>query len=145
MRSLRPRRFPCESIGALSGFARSLRAAIVPPSVGEMAPKFTDARGRYQPRTPWPTYDSGYLFEDEGEIVPQINGKVRESKKMSILAPEEEINTGSGVRRTRKFKRLLSRLAHVIVVPKLVTCRSIKSLNGIGRVLRSFVRLKEMR
>ncbi len=39
----------------------------------------------------WPGYDEKFLVEDEVEMVLQVNGKVRERMKMSILASEEEI------------------------------------------------------
>ena len=38
----------------------------------------------------WPDYDERFLVEDEVEIVIQVNGKVRDRMKMSIVATEEE-------------------------------------------------------
>ncbi len=43
----------------------------------------------------WPVYDEQFLVEDEVEIVIQVNGKVRDRMKMSILATEEEIKTAA--------------------------------------------------
>ena len=43
----------------------------------------------------WPAYDETLLLEDELEIVIQINGKVRDRMKMSILANEEEMKTAA--------------------------------------------------
>jgi len=43
----------------------------------------------------WPAYDERLLLEDELEIVIQINGKVRDRMKMSILANEEEMKTAA--------------------------------------------------
>ena len=37
------------------------------------------------PEQRWPSYDERLLVEDEVEIVLQINGKVRDRMKMSIL------------------------------------------------------------
>ena len=43
----------------------------------------------------WPDYDERFLVEDEVEIVIQVNGKVRDRMKMSILAMEEEMKTAA--------------------------------------------------
>ena len=43
----------------------------------------------------WPDYDESLLIEDEVEIVVQINGKVRDRMKMSILASEEEMKVAA--------------------------------------------------
>jgi leucyl-tRNA synthetase len=43
----------------------------------------------------WPAYDERLLLEDELEIVIQINGKVRDRMKMSILATEKEMKTAA--------------------------------------------------
>jgi leucyl-tRNA synthetase len=43
----------------------------------------------------WPAYDERLLLEDQLEIVIQINGKVRDRMKMSILANEEEMKTAA--------------------------------------------------
>jgi leucyl-tRNA synthetase len=43
----------------------------------------------------WPSYDEKFLVEDEVEIVIQVNGKVRDRMKMSILSEEEEIKTAA--------------------------------------------------
>jgi leucyl-tRNA synthetase len=43
----------------------------------------------------WPEYDERFLVEDEVEMVIQVNGKVRDRMKMSILATEEEMKTAA--------------------------------------------------
>jgi leucyl-tRNA synthetase len=60
----------------------------------KLSTKFTDARGDITEQ-PWPTYDERLLVEDEVEVVLQINGKVRDRMKMSILATEEEMKTAA--------------------------------------------------
>ena len=66
----------------------------------------------------WPAYDERLLLEDEFEIVIQINGKVRDRMKMSILANEEEMKAAALA--NRRIQELTSgRTIHkVIVVPK---------------------------
>jgi leucyl-tRNA synthetase len=66
----------------------------------------------------WPAYDERLLLEDELEIVIQINGKVRERMKMSVLANEEEMKAAALA--NRRIQELTSgRTIHkVIVVPK---------------------------
>jgi leucyl-tRNA synthetase len=55
--------------------------------------KFKDAGDITEEK--WPAYDERLLVEDELEIVIQINGKVRDRMKMSILANEEEMKTAA--------------------------------------------------
>ena len=55
--------------------------------------KFQDAGDITEQK--WPAYDERLLLEDELEIVIQINGKVRDRMKMSILANEEEMKTAA--------------------------------------------------
>src|SRR2546428_8947246 len=43
----------------------------------------------------WPDYDERFLVEDEVEMVIQVNGKVRDRMKMSVLATEEEMRTAA--------------------------------------------------
>jgi leucyl-tRNA synthetase len=43
----------------------------------------------------WPDYDERFLVEDEVEMVIQVNGKVRDRMKMSVLATEEEMKTAA--------------------------------------------------
>jgi leucyl-tRNA synthetase len=56
--------------------------------------KFTDARGDIA-RQQWPGHDERFLVEDEVEIVVQINGKLRDRVKLSILATEEEMKAAA--------------------------------------------------
>jgi len=51
--------------------------------------KFRDNAGDITDQK-WPDYDERFLVEDEVEIVIQVNGKVRDRMKMSIVATEEE-------------------------------------------------------
>ena len=56
--------------------------------------KFTDARGDITEQ-PWPGYDERLLAEDEVEIVIQLNGKLRDRMKMSVLATDEDLKTAA--------------------------------------------------
>jgi leucyl-tRNA synthetase len=56
--------------------------------------KFKNAGGDITEQK-WPDYDESLLIEDEVEIVVQINGKVRDRMKMSILASEEEMKVAA--------------------------------------------------
>jgi len=78
--------------------------------------KFQDAGDISEQK--WPAYDERLLLEDELEIVIQINGKVRDRMKMSVLANEEEMKTAALA--NRRIQELTSgRTIHkVIVVPK---------------------------
>jgi leucyl-tRNA synthetase len=60
----------------------------------KLSAKFLDARGDITEQ-PWPIYDERLLVEDEVEVVLQINGKVRDRMKMSILATEEEMKAAA--------------------------------------------------
>ncbi len=79
--------------------------------------KFKDVRGDMAEQA-WPTYDERLLAEDEVEIVIQVNGKVRDRMKMSILATEEEIK--SAALENPRIRELTSgrTIRKVIVVPK---------------------------
>ena len=79
--------------------------------------KFKDVRGDITEQA-WPTYDERLLAEDEVEIVIQVNGKVRDRMKMSILATEEEIK--SAALENPRIRELTSgrTIRKVIVVPK---------------------------
>ena len=79
--------------------------------------KFDDARGGITER-PWPNYDEQLLVEDEVEIVLQVNGKVRDRMKMSILATEEE--TKSAALANERIRELIAgkTVRKVVVVPK---------------------------
>jgi leucyl-tRNA synthetase len=66
----------------------------------------------------WPSYDEQLLVEDEIEIVVQVNGKLRDRMKVSILATEEELKD-----RTLSNPKIQAGIAgktvrKVIVVPK---------------------------
>jgi leucyl-tRNA synthetase len=79
--------------------------------------KFTDARGDITEQ-PWPSYDERLLVGQEVEIVIQINGKLRDRIKMSIVATEEEMKAAAIA--TPKIQKLVSgkNIGKVVVVPK---------------------------
>jgi leucyl-tRNA synthetase len=56
--------------------------------------KFRDNAGEITGQK-WPDYDERFLVEDEVEMVIQVNGKVRDRMKMSILATEEQMKTAA--------------------------------------------------
>jgi leucyl-tRNA synthetase len=66
----------------------------------------------------WPSYDEKFLAEDEVEIVVQVNGKVRDRMKMSILAGEDEVKSAALV--NPKIKELIAgkTIVKIVVVPK---------------------------
>ena len=79
--------------------------------------KFTDAYGDITEQ-PWPDYDERLLAEDEVEIVIQINGKLRDRMKMSVLATEEDLRIAA-----LSTPKIQDRIAgktvrNVIVVPR---------------------------
>jgi leucyl-tRNA synthetase len=79
--------------------------------------KFTDARGDITEQS-WPAYDERLLVEDEVEIVFQINGKVRDRMKMSIVATDEEMKTAA-LSNPKIHERIAGKtVRNVIVVPK---------------------------
>ena len=67
---------------------------------------------------PWPVHDEKFLVEDEIEIVVQVNGKVRDRVKMSMLATEDEMKTAALA--LPKIQELLAGkpVRKVIVIPK---------------------------
>jgi len=66
----------------------------------------------------WPGYDQRFLVEDEVEIVIQVNGKVRDRIKMSILATEEEMKTAALANpKIQKFTAGKD-IRNMVVVPK---------------------------
>jgi leucyl-tRNA synthetase len=79
--------------------------------------KFKNARGDISEQK-WPAYDERLLVEDEVEIVVQINGKVRDRMKMSILASEEEMKAAA--LGNPRIQQLIGGKAvrKIIVVPK---------------------------
>jgi leucyl-tRNA synthetase len=78
---------------------------------------FADVRGDIT-RQRWPSYDERLLVEDEVEVVIQVNGKVRDRMKMSILATEEEMKTAALANpKIQKFTAGKT-VRNVVVVPK---------------------------
>jgi len=78
---------------------------------------FTDARGDITSHR-WPSYDERLLVEDEVEVVLQINGKVRDRMKMSILATDEQMKTAA-LSSPKIHERVAGKtVRNVIVVPK---------------------------
>ena len=79
--------------------------------------KFTDARDDITEQ-PWPSYDERLLVEQEVEIVIQINGKLRDRIRMSIVATEEEMKAAAIA--NPKIQKLVSgkNIGKVVVVPK---------------------------
>src|SRR6266550_4612664 len=86
-----PRRFRCRrcehSLCCSARFAPHLSSELWE----KLNTKFQDVGNITEEK--WPAYDERLLLEDELEIVIQINGKVRDRMKMSILATEEEMKT----------------------------------------------------
>ena len=56
--------------------------------------KFRDNAGEITDQE-WPDYDERFLVEDEVEMVIQVNGKVRDRMKVSILATEKDMQTAA--------------------------------------------------
>jgi leucyl-tRNA synthetase len=79
--------------------------------------KFTDARGDITEQS-WPAFDERLLVEDEVEIVLQINGKVRDRMKMSILATDEEVKTAALSNPRIQDRMAEKTVRKVVVVPK---------------------------
>ncbi len=79
--------------------------------------KFSDAPGDITEQR-WPTYDERLLVEDEIEIVIQINGKVRDRMKASILATEEELKIAALSNAKIQDRIAGKTVRNVIVVPK---------------------------
>jgi len=79
--------------------------------------RFSDASD-YITKQPWPAYNEQLLVEDEVEIVLQVNGKLRDRMKMSILATEEEMKTAA-LSNAKIQERIAGKtVRNVIVVPK---------------------------
>src|SRR5437870_2966114 len=79
--------------------------------------KFTDARGDITEQ-PWPGHDERLLAEDEVEIVIQINGKLRDRIKMSVLATDEDLKAAA-VSSPKIQDRIAGKTVRkVIVVPR---------------------------
>jgi leucyl-tRNA synthetase len=79
--------------------------------------KFRDAIGDIADQQ-WPDYNEQLLVEDEVDIVLQINGKVRDRMKMSILATQEEMKTAA-LSNPKIQERIAGKTVRkAIVVPK---------------------------
>jgi len=66
----------------------------------------------------WPSYDEQLLFEDEVEIVLQINGKVKGHLTISTNASEDDIKTAALAHPKIKESIGEKQVRKVIVVPK---------------------------
>jgi leucyl-tRNA synthetase len=82
-----------------------------------LSAEFGDARGDVAQQS-WPAYDERLLFEDEVEIVIQINGKLRDRIKMPVVATEEELKAVA-LSNPKVQDRIAGKaVRNVIVVPK---------------------------
>ena len=79
--------------------------------------KFRDNAGEITGQK-WPDYDEQFLVEDEVEMVIQVNGKVRDRMKMSILATEEETKTAALA--NPKLQKFIAgkTIRKIVVVPR---------------------------
>jgi len=84
---------------------------------GKLSAKFVDVQGAITDQR-WPDYDPKFLVEDEVEMVIQVNGKVRDRMKMSILATEEEAK--SAALANPRIQQLVNgrTVRKVVVVPR---------------------------
>ncbi len=79
--------------------------------------KFAEASGDITEQS-WPAYDERLLAEDQVEIVIQLNGKLRDRMKMSVVATDEELKAAA-----LSSPKIQDRIAgktvlNVIVVPR---------------------------
>jgi leucyl-tRNA synthetase len=83
----------------------------------KLSAKFRDRQGDITEQS-WPDYDEQLLVEDEIEIVVQVNGKVRDRMKMSILATEDEMKAAALA--NPKIRKLVAEktIRKVVVIPK---------------------------
>jgi len=79
--------------------------------------KFVEVRGDITQQT-WPPHDERLLVEDEVEIVIQINGKLRDRMKMSILATDEELKTAALSNQKIQDRIAGKTVRNIIVVPR---------------------------
>jgi leucyl-tRNA synthetase len=79
--------------------------------------KFNEAAGDITAQS-WPGYDEQLLVEDEMEIVVQVNGRLRDRMKVSIVATEEELKTGALSNPKIQARIAGKTVRKVIVVPK---------------------------
>ena len=84
---------------------------------GKLSAKFVDVQGAITDQR-WPDYDPKFLVEDEVEMVIQVNGKVRDRMKLSMLATEEEAK--SAALANRRIQQLVNgkTVRKVVVVPR---------------------------
>jgi leucyl-tRNA synthetase len=83
----------------------------------KLGAKFRSGQGDITEQS-WPDYDEQLLVEDEIEIVVQVNGKVRDRMKMSILATEDEMKAAALA--NPKIRKLVAEktIRKVVVIPK---------------------------
>jgi leucyl-tRNA synthetase len=83
----------------------------------KLGAKFDDGQGDITEQS-WPDYDEQLLVEDEIEIVVQVNGKVRDRMKMSILATEDEMKAAALA--NPKIRKLVAEktIRKVVVIPE---------------------------
>jgi len=83
----------------------------------KLSAKFADVQGAITDQR-WPDYDPKFLVEDEVEMVIQVNGKVRDRMKLSMLATEEEAK--SAALANRRIQQLVNgkTVRKVVVVPR---------------------------
>ena len=83
----------------------------------KLSAKFRDRQGDITEQS-WPDYDEQLLVEDEVEIVVQVNGKVRDRMKMSILATEDEMKAAALA--NPKIRKLVAEktIRKVVAIPK---------------------------
>jgi leucyl-tRNA synthetase len=79
--------------------------------------KFRDMHGDITEQ-PWPVYDEHLLVEDEVEIVIQVNGKLRDRRKMPRDATEEELKAAALSNAKIQDHIAGKTVRNVIVVPK---------------------------
>jgi leucyl-tRNA synthetase len=79
--------------------------------------RFSDQRGDITEQS-WPAYNERLLAEDEVEIVIQLNGKLRDRMKMSVLATEEELRTAALASPKIQDRIAGKTVRNVIVVPR---------------------------
>jgi len=83
----------------------------------KLGAKFRGGQGDITEQS-WPDYDEQLLVEDEVEIVVQVNGKVRDRMKMSILATEDEMKAAALA--NPKIRKLVAEktIRKVVAIPK---------------------------
>jgi leucyl-tRNA synthetase len=107
-------------LSSMRGFL-ALLSPFAPHMASELWEKlnanFTDARGDITGQS-WPSYDERLLVEDEVEVVLQINGKVRDRMKMSVLATDAQMKTAA-LSNLKIQERIAGKtVRNVIVVPR---------------------------